>query len=356
MRSQVISKDSPVIELLDVTQHYGVRPVLRGISLRIERGEVVTILGPNGMGKIDVAGRDGRRALAPAWDGLDRRPEAPRVGGRRAGDPQDDGLSSRSALAAGQRRPAREFLLAVGQTLRGRGGSADAIMSISSSISSISRRRAIARSGTYSAGQKKKVALCSALVAEVPILLLDEPFSGGLDPGGPAHLEADHPAPRAAARMSTIVLTSPVPELVEEIATRIIVLQNGEILAFDTIDGLQRHDRPSRPAGRGARAADLPRDDPQARSLFSGLRVMARRTFSRFRQIAPASHGRSSSCGYFFVLEEAVRRYLESKNIPVAAPLGDSAAHVAGTCSWPRWRYGSRARDRRCIRSGTAVT
>ena len=36
----------------------------------------------------------------------------------------------------------------------------------------------------YSAGQKKKVALCSALVTEVPILLLDEPFSGGLDPSG----------------------------------------------------------------------------------------------------------------------------------------------------------------------------
>ena len=36
------------------------------------------------------------------------------------------------------------------------------------------------------------------------------------------------------------MLTSPVPELVEEIATRIIVLHQGEILAFDTLDGLQR--------------------------------------------------------------------------------------------------------------------
>ena len=31
-----------------------------------------------------------------------------------------------------------------------------------------------------------------------------------------------------------------MPELVEEIATRIVVLHDGEILAFDTLDGLQR--------------------------------------------------------------------------------------------------------------------
>ena len=81
--------------------------------------------------------------------------------------------------------------------------------------------------------------ICSALVAEVPILLLDEPFSGGLDPGGLLTLKRilQHQARR---KVSTIVLTSPVPELVEEIATRVVVLRNGEILAFDTIDGLQR--------------------------------------------------------------------------------------------------------------------
>src|SRR5205823_8211134 len=36
----------------------------------------------------------------------------------------------------------------------------------------------------YSSGQQKKVAICGALIADAPALLLDEPFSGGLDPSG----------------------------------------------------------------------------------------------------------------------------------------------------------------------------
>ena len=66
-----------MIELIDVTQHYGVRPVLRGISLRIERGEVITILGPNGMGKSTLLGVIAG-VLSPQYgtvliDGLKRR-------------------------------------------------------------------------------------------------------------------------------------------------------------------------------------------------------------------------------------------------------------------------------------------
>ncbi len=42
---------TPIIELDGVTQHYGIRPVLKRIDLCIEQGELVVIVGPNGMGK-----------------------------------------------------------------------------------------------------------------------------------------------------------------------------------------------------------------------------------------------------------------------------------------------------------------
>jgi ABC-2 type transport system ATP-binding protein len=40
-----------MINIVDVWHHYGVRPTLRGISLRVERGELLCVMGPNGMGK-----------------------------------------------------------------------------------------------------------------------------------------------------------------------------------------------------------------------------------------------------------------------------------------------------------------
>ena len=226
-----------MIELLDITQHYGVRPVLRGIDLRIERGEVVVILGPNGMGKTTLLGVMAG-VLSPqkgeVWvDGLRRRGS------------EDEELAIRKMIAylpdqpwmPAQRTP-REFLFAVGRLYE---VDVERLMAHVDQLLGLFdlAEQADTPIRSLSAGQKKKAMLCSALAAEAPILLLDEPFSGGLDPAGIMTLKRiiQHHQRRKDA---TIVLTSPVPELVEEIATRIVVLHNGEVLAFDTVDGLQR--------------------------------------------------------------------------------------------------------------------
>ena len=226
-----------MIELLDVTQHYGVRPVLRGISLRIERGEVATIVGPNGIGKSTLLGVMAG-VLSPQRgtvliDGMTRRGS------------EEEELAIRKMTVYLPDQPwlpgnstGRDFLLAVGRLYE---VEEERLIDHAQQLLELFD---LAEKGdspirNCSAGQKKKIALCSALVAEVPILLLDEPFSGGLDPGGLLTLKRiiQHQSRR---KVSTIVLTSPVPELVEEITTRVVVLRHGEILAFDTIDGLQR--------------------------------------------------------------------------------------------------------------------
>ena len=226
-----------MIELEDVTQHYGVRPVLRGISLRIERGEVVVILGPNGMGKSTLLGVMAG-VLAPQQGSVT-------IDGKRRRGSEEEELAIRKMTVflpdqpwLPANRTGREFVLAVGrlyeveeERLIDHTGQLLELFDLGEKADSPIR--------SYSAGQKKKIALCAAIVAERSVLLLDEPFSGGLDPSGILTLKRLIQF-NTRSKKATIVLTSPVPELTEEIATRVIVVRDGEILAFDTLDGLQR--------------------------------------------------------------------------------------------------------------------
>ena len=171
-----------MIELDDVTQHYGVRPVLRGISLRIERGEIVVILGPNGMGKSTLLGVMAG-VLSPQRGSVT-------IDGKRRRGSEEEELAIRKMTVylpdqpwLPANRTGREFLLAVGRLYE-----LDEARLIDHAAQLLElfdlSEKADSPVRTYSAGQKKKIAICSAIVAERSILLLDEPFSGGLDPSG----------------------------------------------------------------------------------------------------------------------------------------------------------------------------
>lgn len=225
-----------MIELVDVTQHYGVRPVLKRITLRIERGEIVVIIGPNGMGKTTLMGVMAG-VLQPqhgfaAINGLRRRQS---VEAEQAIRKMTAYLPDHPWLPA--QRTGREFLLAVGRLYDVPDDRLlDHVQRLLDLFELADRADWPMRS--YSNGQQKKIALCSALVTEAAVLLLDEPFSGGLDPSGLLALK------RVLQRLArqegrTVVLSSPVPELVEEVADRIVILRDGEVTAFDTLDGLR---------------------------------------------------------------------------------------------------------------------
>lgn len=78
---------------------------------------------------------------------------------------------------------------------------------------------------SLSTGQAKKVSLCAALLADRPLLLLDEPFGGGLDPQGILALRQvlQH---RVRERGQTIILTTPVAEIVSELADQLLILRD----------------------------------------------------------------------------------------------------------------------------------
>lgn len=226
-----------MIRVENVWHHYGVRPILRNVSLHVEKGQVLAVMGPNGMGKSTLLALIGG-LLSPL-----------------KGSVIIDGLKRRSSIEAEKAirrkmvylpdRPylppdvtGREYVLAIGRLYD---VEEERLMEQTERLLSIFNldKNADSPISSYSTGQQKKIGICAALATEAPILILDEPFSGGLDSS--ALLALSKIFKRLADRDDiTIVMAVPVPELVEPLADKIAIIADGQILACDSANGLRR--------------------------------------------------------------------------------------------------------------------
>lgn len=220
-----------MIRVENLWHHYGVRPILREVSLQINTGELVVLLGPNGMGKTTLLGCMAG-VLWPqrghvAFDGVQRRQSAKEerdLRERIAYLPDDAWLPGN--------RTGREFLLAVGRLYEIDDfrlfDHADRLLK----LFHLQDKQDSVING-YSTGQKKKIALASALITECPYLLLDEPFSGGLDPAGILAMKKVLKRLAEDERV-TVVMTTPVSELVRDLAHRVAVIRDGKVATYGT--------------------------------------------------------------------------------------------------------------------------
>jgi branched-chain amino acid transport system ATP-binding protein len=221
----------PLLEVDDLHVAHGELEVVRGISLAIEPGEIVTIIGSNGAGKTTtlrcVAGllRPSRGGIAFA--GRDIAREAPH-------DIADLGL----ALVPEGRQlfpehTVRENLeLGAYRHLRRRRRSefSDSLDEVFELFPRV-RERLDQSAGLLSGGEQQMVAIGRALVSQPRLLLLDEP-SLGL---APIVLRAIFDAfVKLKARGMTILLVEQMAWLGLEICDRAYVLETGAITASGT--------------------------------------------------------------------------------------------------------------------------
>jgi len=161
---------TPVLELENLEVRHGAVEAVRGLSLTVDRGEIVGLIGPNGAGKSSTL-QAVMGLVRPA--GGDVRLHGRSLVGRRTEDVARLGV----ALVPEGRRIFAE--LTVDENLRlgaaGRpGGDLARVYELFPIVQEFRKRHA----GALSGGQQQQLAIARALVARPEVLLLDEPSLG----------------------------------------------------------------------------------------------------------------------------------------------------------------------------------
>lgn len=192
-----------MIQLENVTLRYGATEVLSGVSLRVEKGEFVAIVGPSGAGKTTLLNLFSG-ALAPSQGRIQRAGKTRMVY-------QADGLlpwlTVRKNIALGVRElPASQREGRVTELL--------ALVGLTDFAQHFPRQ--------LSGGMRQRAELARALAGETDVLLLDEPFSA-LDYLTRLKLRAELARLLAERPCTTILVTHDIEEAAQ-LADRILVL------------------------------------------------------------------------------------------------------------------------------------
>ncbi|MFN7992652.1 MAG: ABC transporter ATP-binding protein [Bryobacteraceae bacterium] len=220
-----------MLEVVRLTKRYFHRPVVNAVSFTIRPGEVLGYLGPNGSGKSTTVkmltglleqdtghaqyrGEDIRQNLLAYKSVLGYVPEEPQVYPYLTG---------------------REYLQLAGR-LRGLDETVmnekiDALLNLFQLF-----EHRYSPISSYSKGMKQKVLITAALLHNPEILIFDEPLSG-LDVTSALVFKN---LVRSLAREGRVILySSHVLEVVEKICTQVIILRQGNVAAYDSVDRLR---------------------------------------------------------------------------------------------------------------------
>ena len=216
---------STVISVRGLTKSYGDFEALKGVDFELRAGEVFGLLGPNGAGKtttIEIL--EGYRER----DGGDVR-----VLGA---DPAKAGLEWRQRIGVVLQSSAMYENLTVAEQLAQFGGYYEHPRPVEEVIGLIGlEEKRGARARKLSGGQRRRLDLGLALVGDPELIFLDEPTTG-FDPA--ARRRAWWTIRSLRALGKTILLTTHYLDEVEQLADRVAVLREGQIVASGTVHEL----------------------------------------------------------------------------------------------------------------------
>ncbi len=223
-----------MIEARDIAKSYGSIQALRGLSFKIQPGEIVGLLGPNGAGKstaikivtgflqpdagsVEIDGRDVQADLRAAQA---------KIGYLSENTPLYPELSVQGYLS----------MIAELRDLP----AARRIPMLADALYSAGLREYLTRPvSSLSKGLRQRVGLAGAILHKPPFLILDEP-TVGLDPTQIVEIRA---MIKSLAGRSTILFSSHILSEVEAICDRVIIIINGEVKADQSLAELSRSDQ-----------------------------------------------------------------------------------------------------------------
>jgi branched-chain amino acid transport system ATP-binding protein len=222
-----------LLELEDVHTYYGNIEALKGISVEVEEGEVVTLIGSNGAGKSttlrSISGLTAPREGSVRFDGAE-------IGETPPQEIVQLGISlSPEGRHCFQRMTVRENL-DLGAFLRRDSGSVAEDLDRVFDLFPRLKEREKQKAGTMSGGEQQMLAMGRALMAKPKLLLLDEP-SMGL---APVLVERIYETVVEINRQgTTILLVEQNANYALEVSSRGYVLETGTVAVSDKSEALR---------------------------------------------------------------------------------------------------------------------
>ena len=229
---------SPIIEIKDLSKHFGKRFAVNNISFNVERGEIFGLVGPNGAGKtttmrmlVTLLQPDKGEIFVGGYSIRKQPNEVRRIIGFM---PDSFGVYGDMTV--------QEYLDFFGACYKVPPDQrARLIVDLLELVDLGHRRDDMV--DTLSTGLKQRLGLARVLIHDPNILVLDEPASG-LDPR--ARVEIRELLLEIARLGKTIVFSSHILADVSELCTRVGIIEDGKLAAIGTLQQLSERVMPHR--------------------------------------------------------------------------------------------------------------